>query len=168
MGEHGLEEGLGRRDARHGQQAGRVAQRLLGEAELAPVGEGVAEHALDDALRVPGRQSQFEAATEGVAQQAHAIDALVVDSELQALDGMVEAPALRQGEDGRDHHAHAVGEQPGERQVGLGLHGVAVQEDEGRPLAEVEVAERSGCLGGHASMMARLSGRSSGWRARSA
>ena len=97
---------------------------------------------------MPGSKGELEAATEGMAQQAHAIDALVVDGELEALDGVVEAPPLRQGEDGGDHHPHPVGQQAGQRQVGLGLHGEAVQQDERRPLAEGDAPQRSGLRGG--------------------
>ncbi len=61
--------------------------------------------------RRAARQPELEAAAEGVPEQAHLLDADVVERELQAVERVLERPPLRQREHVGDDDARPVGEQ---------------------------------------------------------
>jgi hypothetical protein len=126
-----------------------VSERFAGQAELARHAERVAEHALGDSLREACRQTQLEPSTEGMAEQAHLVRFEIGERELQAVDRVFERPPLRQLQNRRDHDAGAVGEPTGHGHIDAGLHGVAVKEDDRRPMANRNRTQWASTLGSH-------------------
>lgn len=140
-----LRERAHRRWRRHAHDAERV-HGLESQGELAMHPERVAEHALHDPRRDPAQQPELEAAAERMTEQAHLLDAHLFERELQAVDGVVERPPARHGEQVGDDDAGPIGEEAGHRQVGLRLHAVPLEQQDRRAGAEVETAQRTSLL----------------------
>jgi hypothetical protein len=114
---------------------------FCGQGELAVHPERVAVDAFDDPRRRPACQSELEAAAEGVAEEAHLLDADVVERELQAVERVLERPPPGQGEQVGDDDACPIGEQARHRQIRGRLHAVAVEQHDRRPGADIEMVE---------------------------